>query len=112
MPDAFVHETVLSMAAGADDRAPGAAVTVALCGAVEHEPPCPLAPHFTSTDRSGGGLSVRVLFVTAPENEGEVRQRIDAALHAPGGGWRVHESRSGLPTPEEQRQAARMAQSL
>ena len=32
----------------ADVQAPGAAVTVALCGHWEHEPPGPLAPHWVS----------------------------------------------------------------
>lgn len=42
----------LSMSPGADLAAPGAAVTVALCGHWKHEPPCPLAAHHTSTTRS------------------------------------------------------------
>ena len=54
---AFVHEAFLSMAPGNDIAAPGAAITVELCGRWEHEPPCPLAPHHTrpsgSRTRSG-----------------------------------------------------------
>ena len=38
------------MPAPADDGAPGAAVTVALCGHWEHPPPCPLAPHHTRAE--------------------------------------------------------------
>ncbi len=48
---AFAHEAVVSMAAGADIRAPGAAITVGLCGHWEHEPLCPLAPHATAAQR-------------------------------------------------------------
>ncbi|MEX5721628.1 hypothetical protein [Geodermatophilus maliterrae] len=43
----FAHDGLLSMEPGADDRAPGGVITVALCGSWEHEPPCPLAPHHT-----------------------------------------------------------------
>ena len=41
----------------ADVRAPGAAVTVALCGHWEHEP-CPLAPHHVSAHENDGELRV------------------------------------------------------
>jgi hypothetical protein len=44
-----VHAATLLMAdAAADAAAPGAAITVALCGSWEHPPPCPLAAHHTS----------------------------------------------------------------
>jgi hypothetical protein len=42
----------------ADMRAPGAAVTVALCGHWDHEPPCPLAPHHVRVDEDDGELRV------------------------------------------------------
>ncbi len=45
---AFVHEAILTMGAAGDERAPGAAITIALCGRLDHEPPCPLAPHHTA----------------------------------------------------------------
>ncbi|MEW2357388.1 hypothetical protein [Spirillospora sp. NPDC029432] len=68
------------MAADDDVRAPGAAVTAALCGHWEHEPPCPLAPHHTTAERSGDEVRLRVLFATEPASESEVRTRIEAAL--------------------------------
>jgi hypothetical protein len=43
---------VLALPPGADERAPGAAVTVAPCGHWEHEPPCPLAPHHVRAARA------------------------------------------------------------
>src|SRR5215207_9908722 len=43
MRQSFAHEAVLALGDEADERAPGAAVTVALCGHWEHEPPCSLA---------------------------------------------------------------------
>lgn len=82
MRRAFAYEAELSMDPGADVRAPGAAVTQALCGHWEHQPPCPLAPHHNSVERDGDLLRLRVLFVTEAEMEDVVRQRIDAALSA------------------------------
>ena len=80
MRKSFVHEAVITMATDADERAPGGAITVALCGAWDHEPPCPLAPHHTSADRAGDEVRLRVVFVTEPSAEAEVRTRINAAL--------------------------------
>ncbi len=58
---------------GLEDSEPaavGAAVTVALCGHWEHEPPCPLAPHHTSASPDGGVVQVRTIFVAEPRLEG------------------------------------------
>lgn len=94
---AYAHEAAVVLAADGDVRALGGAVTVALCGHWEHEPPCPLAPHRTDTQRTGDQVSVRVVFAAEPEAEPEVRTRIDRAL-AEGGltgpdgattGWRL-----------------------
>jgi hypothetical protein len=63
-----------------DDRAPGGAITVALCGSWSHDPPCPLAPHHTRATRSGREVTLRVLFAADPADEDEVRRRIDEAL--------------------------------
>jgi hypothetical protein len=41
MRQPFAHDAVLAMPAGGDLGAPGAAITVALCGHWEHAPPCP-----------------------------------------------------------------------
>ncbi|WP_049557612.1 hypothetical protein [Nonomuraea sp. SBT364] len=80
MRETFAHEAMIAMEARGDVRAPGAAITVALCGDWEHEPPCPIAPHHTAAVHRGGTVRVRVLFAAEPEVEGEVRGRIDAAL--------------------------------
>jgi hypothetical protein len=77
---AFAHEATVVTAPNGDDGAPGAAITVALCGHWEHEPPCPLAPHHTRAERVGDELRLRTLFVVEPELEDKVRQRIEAAL--------------------------------
>jgi hypothetical protein len=80
MRQAFAHEAVLMMEPDADMAAPGAAVTAALCGHWDHEPPCPLAPHHSRAERAGDAVRVRVLFAVEPDLECSVRQRIEAAL--------------------------------
>ena len=64
----------------ADVQAPGAAVTVALCGHWDHERPCPLAPHHVSAAGDDGELRVRILFAAEPDKENEVRHLIEQAL--------------------------------
>lgn len=115
MQQAFAHEAILIMEPEADQRAPGAAVTVALCGHWDHEPPCPLSPHRVHADLVDNELHVRVLFATAPEMEGEVRRRIECALsgqwRCPAGfttPWRLQESRPSDVLPEEIAQADRL----
>ena len=80
MRQAYAHEALLVMDPDGDDRGPGAAITVALCGRLEHEPPCPLAAHHTAAERRDGELRLRVLFATAPDRVDEVRATIDEAL--------------------------------
>ncbi|MFI0354296.1 hypothetical protein [Actinomadura sp. 9N407] len=82
MRQAFAHEAVVAMAPGEDIRAPGAAITVALCGDWEHRSPCPLAPHHTDVRRSGARLRLRVLFASEPASEANIRTRIEQALSA------------------------------
>jgi hypothetical protein len=77
---AFAHTATVTMEPDADPRAPGAAITVALCGHWEHEPPCPLAPHHTDATRVGDEVHLRVLFAAESAAEQSVRWQIDAAL--------------------------------
>jgi hypothetical protein len=114
MRQAYAHEAVLILPPAGDDRAPGGAITAALCGELEHEPPCPLAAHHTAAARNGDELRLRVLFATPPDRADEVRDRIDAALEhgfftGPDGAttrWRT--VRSGcIPVAAEDREHAR-----
>jgi hypothetical protein len=113
---AFVHDAVVIMEAGGDERAPGAAITVALCGHWEHEPPCPLAPHSTSAERSGDQVRLRVLFAAEPAAEAEVRRRIDAALSGDGltlpdgvtTRWQLRSTQPGVLRDDEARHAEQL----
>lgn len=107
------------MEPGADVRAPGAAITAALCGHWDHEPPCPLAPHHSRARRVGAEVHLRVLFAAEPELESAVRQRI---AHALSGGqlsgpdgvtthWRLHDSNRSDVTAAETDHAERLARS-
>ena len=119
MKKGFVHEAELDMTTDADIRAPGAAITVALCGGWDHEPPCPLAPHHTSARRTGGEVQVTVLFAADSELEALVRSRIEQALAA---GcltgpdhvttrWHLRRTRSRAPHRVEVDHLARLTQS-
>jgi hypothetical protein len=117
MRQPFAHDAVLSMEADGDLRAPGAAITVALCGHWEHEPPCPLAPHHTAVQRVGDEVHLRTLFAVEPMCEDEVRQRIAAALAdgrlVDGDGresrWSLRRSGPAGVRPEEADHARRLA---
>lgn len=81
MKQVHVQVAEVRLDRGTDTRALGGAVTLALCGAWEHEPPCPLAAHHTSvTEDVDGRLRVRVVFACEPEAEGPVRDAINEAL--------------------------------
>ena len=106
------------MEPGADLRAPGAAVTMALCGHWEHEPPCPLAPHRVSADQGDGAMRVRILFAAEPDAEGEVLRLIDQALSGQGKfpdgftpPWRLRTSRASEVSAEETGDAERLIRS-
>jgi len=114
---AFAHDAAVLMAADGDERAPGGAVTVELCGGWDHAPPCPLAPHHTHAERYGGEVRLRVLFATEVERETEVRARIRRALERgagvdPDGGETTWTHLSDGPsevTEDERDHAARLA---
>jgi hypothetical protein len=110
MRQVYAHQATLSLAPGADPGAPGAAITTALCGQGDHEPPCPLAPHHTAvapeTGTDGDRLRLRVLFATEPDRVEDVRGRIDAVLAA--GDWRLIESGCARLDPAERPHGRRL----
>jgi hypothetical protein len=117
MRQPFAHEAVVAMDAAEDERAPGAAITVELCGHWEHEPPCPLAPHATVAERDGDEVRLRILFAVEAEREAEVHARIDGALAAgrlecPDGTvarWQLHRSGPSPLRPSEADHGRRLA---
>ncbi len=105
MRHAYAHDAVLDLAPDADMNAPGAAITTALCGHWEHDPPCPLAPHHTGARRDGPNVRLRILFATEPDREAEVRERIGRALTE----WDVRSCATGSVRPDEHAHVGRLA---
>jgi hypothetical protein len=115
---AYAHDAVVILDPGGDSRAPGGAITVALCGHWDHKPPCPLAPHHTdATPADDDALRLRVLFATEPADEQRVRELITQALASghltgPDGRvtrWMVKSSDASRVRPDEADHAARLA---
>jgi hypothetical protein len=114
---ALVHAATVELPPGGDERAPGAAITVALCGSWDHPPPCPLAPHHTAAVRVGEELSLRTVAVVEPGLEELVRARIEAGLRrgelagpdGRGTTWRVRTSGPAELRDAERERAERLA---
>lgn len=116
MRPVFAHIASLRLDAGADPQAPGAGVTVELCGHWEHEGPCRWPHLSTVAGRSGDDLALRVLFAADPGDEVEVRMRIVRALLRGGldgaprpSSWTLLAERGDAVRPEESAAAARLA---
>lgn len=95
---------MLALAEGTDPRAPGGAVTVALCGSWEHDPPCRW-PHNSDIVRDG---SIRTIFAAPSDEALEVRGRIEAALRGDAR-WRVLLLEDGTLTADERALGERLA---
>jgi hypothetical protein len=102
-----VHEAVLRLADGGDERAPGGAVTVALCGHWDHEGPCRW-PHHGALRPSGATRTLRVVFAAPLEEEDGVRGRIERALRGDPG-WSVLRSGPAEPAEDERELAGSLA---
>jgi len=75
----FAHEAELILGSDTDSRAPGGAVTVALCGSWDHAGPCPW-PHNNAIDTSCTPAVFRTVFVCTEDEAIAVRDAIDNAL--------------------------------
>jgi hypothetical protein len=102
----FVHEAELVLGEAADTRAPGGAVTVALCGHWDHEGPRRW-PHTNAIVVEHGHARLRTVFVAPPGDEDVVRERIDRGLRA-ADEWTVVDARARPLTPEEKALARRL----
>jgi hypothetical protein len=99
---AFTHDAVVAMRDGGSPNALGGVIANALCGGWDHQPPCPLAPHYVSNVTDGETVSLRVVFATEPAHEQRVRALIGEALASgqltvPDGGVARWELRSASP---------------
>lgn len=111
---AYAHDAVVTMQPGGSPNALGGAITVALCGHWDHEPPCRLAPHYVTALPDGENVTLRILFATEPANERRVRALIGEALAVgqltgPDGGvttWQLSSAAPGNVRPEEEDHAA------
>jgi hypothetical protein len=113
---AYAHDAVVVIQPGGSPNALGGAVTLALCGHWDHQPPCPLAPHHVSTLEDGETVTLRILFATEPANERRVRSLIGEAL-ATGQltgrdgtvtTWQLKSAAPGHVRPEEKDHAAQL----
>jgi predicted dinucleotide-utilizing enzyme len=106
-PTSFVHRARVSLGdAAAEDL--GAAVTVALCSAVDHQPePCRW-PHNNQTQVVDSAVELRTVFVADASEEAEVRRLIEQALSA-GNGWTVVSSGAREATGDERHLGDRLA---
>lgn len=79
----YGHYVRVVLGPGGDARAIGGAVTVALCGRLEHPPPCRV-PHHTAVDAPLPlpQVGARVVFACTEDEELEVRRQISAAALA------------------------------
>lgn len=82
-----MHEAELLLGEDTDPAAPGAAVTVALCGHWEHEGPCRW-PHNNAIDADHVPARFRTLFVADAIEEQAIRELIVHALTG-AEGWSV-----------------------
>lgn len=114
---AYAHEAVAVLDSGGDPRALGGAITVALCGNWDHDPPCPLWPHHVdATPGDDDTLKLRVLFAAEPALEEHVRQLIRLALLSGGQAgpdgrvtrWMLESEDASSIRPDESDHAARL----
>lgn len=114
---AYAHNAVVVIDPGGDAAALGGAITKALCGSWDHQPPCPLAPHHTDAAPTDDAVRLRVLFAAEPEQEVAVRALIEEALTSgrmtgPDGrvtSWRLLSSAPTRIQADELDHAARLA---
>ena len=106
---AVAVDVELQLAPGTDPRAPGGAVTVALCGHWEHDGACRW-PHNNRLDDSTTPVRLRTVAIVDDESMTEVETRIDTGLRADPR-WTVLSLRVGEIADGERALAERLATS-
>jgi hypothetical protein len=76
---AFVVRAEIELGPDVDSRAPGGAVTTALCGHWEHNGPCRW-PHNNRIDTADTPAQLRIVVVTDEATRGDVARLIESAL--------------------------------
>src|SRR5919206_4990476 len=120
MRETYAHQAQLELDPDGDERAPGAAVTVALCGHWDHDPPCGVPPRREVVARDGDRLTLRVLFASSVDDADAVRAAVARALDggrlsvpapdgAPATTWTVIEQAPSSLTDGELPLAGRLA---
>jgi hypothetical protein len=99
-----VHKATVRLEGGTDPAAVGAAVTVELCGAVDHAGTCRW-PH--NNGISADGERFRTVFVAGGPEVDEVHRRIALALRS-ATDWSVASDGARELTPDERELAARL----
>jgi hypothetical protein len=102
-----VHEAELRLGPGVDPSSVGAAVTVELCGAVDHEGPCRWPNHHAIDVGESGTAVFRTLFVAPEVDMDDVHRRISSALRD-SSDWSVASERRPPLTSDEEMSAARL----
>lgn len=113
--ETYVHIATIEPAPGSNLDAIGAAVTAELCGHWEHEPPCRWPHNNALVAAEPGRVALRTVFVARPDEELNVRSRIDRALHRGAltsdrgsAVWRTLGSDTRAPDAEESALGARL----
>jgi hypothetical protein len=116
---AVVHSATVVLEEGADEAAPGAAVTVALCGHWDHEGACRWPHHSTVAARDGQAVTLRTIVAFEPGERELVGRRIALALRSgrldgPSGSsrWSVATSGPAELTEAERRLAERLVSAV
>jgi hypothetical protein len=106
---AYVYVAELDLAPGADPRAPGGAVTMALCGHWDHEGPCRW-PHSSELDADVAPARLRTVFTCRANEVNDVHRAIDDAVRG-ADAWSVRTSERRDPRGDEVTLGERLARS-
>ena len=104
----LVSAAVAPLASRARRPVRSAAVTIELCGSVDHDGPCRWPNNHDIDVPPSGAAVFRTLFVAPEADVEEVHARVSSALGS-GTGWSVVSERRRPLTDEEKRGAAKLS---
>ena len=103
---AFAHQAVISLKGG-DPNAIGSAVTMELCGALEHDGDCRWPHNNIELHSDSDDITFRTIFLAPESEERHVRLLIRLALRS-SSEWVVLSDRTDSVSPEERALARRL----